>query len=561
MPAVWQGRRRGLLLTLLLLSVVQAVLALTMTFSVDRLLAAAEFGRTLALQGHWQQMVALVGSVFGIGLARWLERVVAEDLGQDYVFEQRHRLVTAALGGNREGRSLGVIVTRASNDLSAIRNWLALGIVPLLTAVPMILIVLVVLAFRNWPVAAAVSIPILLMVVVLPGMARVAHTRARKLRRHRGRMSARIADLVRAGEAVQAAGAMQRELKAVDRDSTKVVDAAVDRAAINGLIRALTVTAASLATVAVVVVATLGVVSTAGVASIMTLLGILATPLGDLGRVVEYRQNYKAARRILAPMLSEAEQIRKVEKARERKYRKVREEALDPAAGLKVSHLVVNGRLLPELVARPGERIQLGSTDPGQVRQAVQDLMAARSSAPFEAELAEPAIEVSGIDLTGAPGKVRRDLLGFASVQVPLERGSVRRLVSLRIPDASDGEIREVLERVGLAERFQRNAGGMELKLKNGGQPLTPVEVMRLKLARALLRCPAVLVLEGVDGALDAAGVETLRGIIRGYPGVVLFSSHDPAHLAGEFRRWDLDGPVLLPEPGHREVAAPEEDE
>ncbi|QGU07136.1 Heterocyst differentiation ATP-binding protein HepA [Corynebacterium occultum] len=553
MPAVWEGRRRTLLLTLLVLSVVQAVLALTMTFSVDQLLEAAELGRAAVFSGHWQQLVALVGSVLGIGLARWLERVVAEDLGQDYVFEQRHRLVTSALGGNREGRSLGVIVTRASNDLTAIRNWIALGIVPLLTAVPMILIVLLVLSVQNWAVAVAVSIPIMLMVVVLPGMAQVAHTRARKLRRHRGRMSARIADLVRAGESVQAAGAIQRELKAVDRDSIRVVDAAVERAAINGLIRALTVTAASLATVAVVVVAAMGLVSTAGVASIMTLLGILATPLGDLGRVVEYRQNYKAARRILAPMLSEAEEIKQVEKAREKKYRKLREEQFDPAAGLRIRHLVVNGRVLPELVAKPGERIQLSSGDPGQIRRTVQNLMTAKSSAPFDTELAEPEIEISGVDVGNAPGKVRRDLLGFASVHIPLERGSVRRLVSLRIPDASDEEVREVLERVGLKGRIERGVKGMELKLKNGGQPLTPAEVMRLKLARALLRRPAVLLLEGVDSALDVAGVELLRGIIRDYPGVVLFSSHDPGHLAGQFREWGLDGPALLPEHFHRE--------
>ncbi|MGP6173385.1 ABC transporter transmembrane domain-containing protein [Corynebacterium sp. A21] len=551
MPPVWQGRRRILLITLFILGVMQAVLALTMTFSVDQLLQSvpdAQDGAVLQDGAQWRRLLVLVGSVLGIGVARWLERIVAEDLGQDYVFEQRHRLVTSALGSTKEGRSLGVIVTRASNDLSAIRNWLALGIVPLITAVPLIFIVLGVLAFQNWPVALAVTIPMAGMLLTLPWMASVAHTRARTLRRYRGRLSARIADSVRAGESVQAAGALRRELKAVDRDSTKVVDAAVDRAAITGLIRAMTVTVASLSTVAVVVTATMGLVSTAGVASIMTLLGVLATPLGDLGKVVEYRQNYKAARRTLGPMLTEAEEIKKDEKSRERRFRKLPQEAENPAAGLEIHHLVVNGRVIPEVSAKPGERIHLVSEDPGQVRRAVHDLMAGRSSGPFDAELAAPEIEISGLDFVNAPGKVRRTLVGFASDQVPLERGSIRRLVSLRAPDASDAEIREVLEQVGLLAKVESREKGMGQTLKNGGAAWSPSDVMRLKLARALLHSPALLLLEGVDTALDADGLVLLNRIIAEYPGVVLCSSHRSDFFPGEFREWDLDGPSLLPE-------------
>ena len=51
-----------------------------------------------------------------------------------------------------------------------------------------------------------------------------------------------------------------------------------------------------------VVHAVLGIIDVAGVASIMTLLGVMQITMGDLGRVVEYRQNYRAALRILAPI-------------------------------------------------------------------------------------------------------------------------------------------------------------------------------------------------------------------------------------------------------------------
>ncbi|MDN6350292.1 MAG: hypothetical protein L0J69_01185 [Yaniella sp.] len=119
MPKVWRGRRRFLLVTLVVLGVIQAVLALTMALVVDGLLSAVPLtsGTPSVPDPPWAQMVGLAAAVLGIGLARWVERVVAEDLGQDYVYEQRRRLITAALHdiGNR---SLGVVVTRASNYMT-----------------------------------------------------------------------------------------------------------------------------------------------------------------------------------------------------------------------------------------------------------------------------------------------------------------------------------------------------------------------------------------------------------------------------------------------------------
>src|SRR5699024_295296 len=115
----------------------------------------------------------LAGAVVGIGLTRWLERVVAEDLGQDYVYEQRRKLVAAALH-NIGNRSLGVVVTRASNDLTAVRNWIAQGIVPLLTAVPLIAVILAGLAVTNLPVAMTVAIPLTVTGGVMPFLARTA---------------------------------------------------------------------------------------------------------------------------------------------------------------------------------------------------------------------------------------------------------------------------------------------------------------------------------------------------------------------------------------------------
>lgn len=518
MPPVWRGRRRWLLVALGALGVLQAALALLMALAVDLLLSQA---------GDRWDLVALVGAVLGIGVGRWIERVVAEDLGQDYVFEQRHRLITSALG--RPAGSLGVTVTRASNDLTAVRNWVALGIVPLVTSVPLIIVVLAGLAVLDWLTAIAVAIPLVVVAAVIPALAAVTLRRSRELRRRRGRMSARIADSVQASESVRVSGAVHRELKATDRDSRRVVSAAVDRAWVTGLTRSLTMTSASLGTVAVVLLAVFGLTDPAGVAATMTLLGVIATPVSDLGRVVEYRQNYRAAARILTPLLAQADELR----AREKQRRKQPAETTDRDGAVHIRGLVAGGYAVPDITARPGERVVLQASDPSRYREVIRELLGTDQ---------EGVLTIDGRDVARASDKVRRTLVGLVSEHLPLERGSISRLVSYRVPEADNLSIRRVIERVGLRQRVRDSEQGLALKLKNGGQPWSGGDVMRLQLARAILGEPPLLVVEGADNLLGAAGRETLAGLIRDYPGVVLIVSQRAAELAGEHLVWEIEG-------------------
>ncbi|MDN5838012.1 MAG: ABC transporter ATP-binding protein/permease [Yaniella sp.] len=546
MPKVWRGRRRFLLVTLVVLGVIQAVLALTMALVVDGLLSAVPLtsGTPSVPDPPWAQMVGLAAAVLGIGLARWVERVVAEDLGQDYVYEQRRRLITAALHdiGNR---SLGVVVTRASNDLTAVRNWIAQGLVPMLTALPLIAVVLGTLVFINPPVALAVAVPLALTAVLMPFLSRIARERARSLRRFRGRMSARIADSVQAGESIRVAGAVRRELNAVDRDSSKVVNAAVERARITGLIRALTVTAASLSTAAVVYLAVLGIIDVAGVASIMTLLGVMATPMGDLGRVVEYRQNYRAALRILAPIFSSATQLKRAVRNKERAWQNSHTDTPEPVdTAVVVEDLNVDHVAIPALRATPGERILLDSTDPNRV-SAVLKAVLLDGLNPLDSKTEHgPAVLVAGYEYGAAPPALRRELVGMASDRLPLERGSVQRLASYRLPKISADEVRWMLHRVGLTAQIVAHPKGVKALLKNDGETWSRSDVARLKIARALLGNPSLVVLENIDAALDEQGLIMLRKLLDEYPGTVLFSSLVPQRLfaESEMRRWPLDG-------------------
>ncbi|AGT04246.1 ABC-type transporter, membrane and ATPase subunit [Corynebacterium glutamicum MB001] len=463
MPSLWRARRRLLLIALGVLGVLQALLAIMVSLSVAAI-----------LEGNRALVGLLLATTLGLGVAQWIQKVVAEDLGQHYVHEVRRELVGAALvPGNTA--SLGVTVTRASNDLTAVRNWVALGIVPMVTGLPLIAIVLVALFIQDLRTGVAVTVPLLMCVAVLPVVARWTLKRARELRKKRGRMAARIADSVMAGELLHATGAIDRELNAVTRDSDRVVIAAVRRSWATGFSRALMAMAASLGTVSIVISGHLEVSEVAG---IMMLLGVLATPVAELGRVVEYRQNYKAATRILIPLLQRGSEF---------KHSQQKLPGLQATEGIP-------GVYVKGISALPGERIYLhGSAD--ATRKWVTSLSAMEEGTD---------VIVNGQRLSQLPLKQRRALIGIASAHHHLSRGSVSRLVGLRVPDATVEEIEQALEQVGL-----NNTG--KQRLKNGGHPWSTSQINKLKIASATLRTPPLLVLEGI----------TPENLLN-YPGVII---------------------------------------
>lgn len=528
MPPIATGRRRILLAVLVALGLLQAALAVLSAVQIRDLLDTDA-------PTDWWDVVSVVGFVLGIGGARWIERVVAEDIGQDYVFEQRRRLVAAAIADDAHTGSLGVTITRASNDLTAVRNWISLGIATLVTGIPLVLTVAVGLFVMDPVVGAVIAVHLLAVAALMPVMAAATLRRAREVRRRRGRMSARIADTVVAGESVRAAGAVRRELNALDRTSRRVVGANIERAWITGATRALTATIASAATVSVVVLATMDKVDPAAVASIMMLLGVITVPITDAGRVVEYRQNYRAATRILAPLLQRAKKLRQREEEKMRRFDSSRHRNWGDGF-FSAQGVVADGHRLPSISADPGQVIRMVATDPHRIRAAVAGLAGAQP---------EGALVVEGIDLGIAPLTVRRDLIGIASHHVPLERGSISRLVSLRTPDIGEKEILRIIEAVGLTSTVGAHPKGLSRTLKNGGQPWNTSEIMQLKVARAFLREPGVVVIEGLDASLSEDALSRIREVINGYPGVVLFSSSIPDVIEHD-GVWDLDAAVHL---------------
>lgn len=526
LPPLLNAERQRLLAKLVGLGLAQAGLSVFTAYLTPTLLTGGGSVLLAAL---------LIAAGAGLGLARIGERVVSEDLGQDYVREVRSLLITSALSPARSA-SLGVVVARTTNDLTAVKNWVSLGIAPIVSGVPLIAGVVVAMLLLT-PVLAVVVVVTLatfgLLMAVLAGPLR---RRARSLRKVRGSMAGQITDTVTAAQAIRVSGGIDRELERIDKLSEKVAAAAHDRAVVSGAMRG---AAASATAMMAVFIAVAGAAWSSGISEVTTavfIAGMLAAPVSDLGRVGEYRQNMLAARAVLTPVIAEAYTHRSNERRRRRERRRTR--LRGHPAGLArgtvhVADLVDRDGRLPELVAAPGARVLLAGRSTDRIRTVLAHLTGDRAGT-------DGWVVVDGRHIGDLPASERRRLVGFASRTVPIERGTVARVVRYRCPDTTT-PVDDLLDRVGLRAHIAALPDGASTTLRRGGEPLEVPDQARLRLARALVDDPPLLLLDHIDEQLDAQGKAMLREVLRDYPGCVILRSSDPTSAFDCYDVWNVD--------------------
>lgn len=132
-----------------------------------------------------------------------------------------------------------------------------------------------------------------------------------------------------------------------------------------------------------------------------------------------------------------------------------------------------------------------------------------------------------------------------------LFKGTIRSNLQWGKPDATEEEMWKAIDIAQAREVVEGRSGGLDADITQNGKNLSGGQRQRLTIARALVRCPEILILDDSASALDYATDAKLRGALKELEEVSLPLSCPREHPPSAMRirssfwmtdRWPVSG-------------------
>lgn len=513
LPNLFDNDRRGTFMLLVGNGVFQGLTAIVSAGLVMRIFDALG-DRSANLVG-W--LAALGGIILVGALLRRRERIDAEVLGQRYVQSLRQRLYSRLLATDSRAfrqRRKGDLLLKFVGDLSAIRRWISLGLARLLVAGVAVCLALAALAWVYWPFAAGLAAVLGLSSMWIVWQGKSLRAAIAESRRRQATLSANATEKLSTLSTVQAFGQARRERRLMQRHSTRLVEASVNKATHIGTLRAVIDATAGAAIVMVFAVAYLTPPQdmTAGmVAAVISIIGFMTPPLRDLGRVQEYWLAAVVARRNIQALAKRAPRM--------------------PIMRNSPPLRIDSGRIVFEDVSVTGALTQVSAEAEAGARIAIQGPNGSGKSTllGLVGRLYDPdqgRILIDGQDVSEVSTSSLRRQVAYVSTDFPLIRGSLKKNLCYGAGKVDATRLNQVISDCGLDNLIDRKIGGLEARIAEAGSDLSQGERIRVCLARALLRNPAILILDEAEANLDARAIRVMERVIRDFAGTVLMATH-----------------------------------
>lgn len=405
----------------------------------------------------------------------------------------------------------GDLMARLTNDLSAVRQFVGMGLTNMATTLMMLVVVSVLMVTLSWKLAliAFTLLPLTTITMVVVG--RILQRRFRLVQDQFGRLSTQAQENFSGIRVIKAFTQEDREIAAFSRANAEYVRLNLSYVRLSGILWPIMFLVVGIALALTLYVGGQEVIHhtlTLGDLVQFTLyLGMLTWPMISLGYTINQYQQGAASMGRITEVLHRAPAI--VDSGRTLPVKRVTGKIEFRNAGVRYDDRWVFRDV--SFTVEPGSTTAIiGMTGAGKTT-----LM---SLVPRVLEADEGQVLVDDVDVRRIPLQTLRRAVGHVPQDNFLFSATLRENVSFGVDNPSEEALLQAVEISQLGSDLEQFPTGLDTVVGERGVSLSGGQKQRTALARAIMRNPNILIL---DDSMSSVDTHTQAEILRGLQGVM----------------------------------------
>jgi len=527
----YMKEQKGLLTIAVVFSLVGAAVNLAQPLVVGNIISTVQNGQDVLPIALALLVITLLSAV-----ASGAMYLVLAKAGEGVVYSARGKLATRLLRlpiAEYDLRRTGDLVSRVGSDTTLLRAALTQGLVDGAGGALVFIGSVIAMAVIDWLLLVLTLLMIAVAVAAIGITSRRIRAATTRAQERVGNMSASVERALSAVRTIRAARAESRESAQIEQDAKEAYVQGVKIARINAWVTPIGGLAANGAFIVVLGVGgyrvATGQTEVASLITFILLMFLMIRPVGQFFGAYSSVQSALGALARIQEILDIPLEDSDTERALVSRRKAVNKTAIE-FKKVKFSY-PARAEVAIDATGKPIEDAEPVMSEPKEVlkgisfkiergsRVAIVGPSGAGKSTVFS--LMERFYEPTNgeILLDGQPvhAMSRADLraqIGYVEQDAPVLAGSIRENLLIGAPDASERDLKRVLNEVNLTAVLKRDKRGLDAEVGEQGIMLSGGERQRLAIARTLLSAPPIMLLDESTSSLDGLNEQRMREAI-----------------------------------------------